>query len=87
MPVLLLERLPLPSLEAYAAISISLFVWSLHYSSEKTLEQDWRKQFGDSFQEDGGQLLQLLAVPWLGKRGREVLTFCVHDSLCVWVIR
>lgn len=93
MPVLLLERLPLPSLQAYAVISISLLFWSLNYAAEKTLDTGWRSQFPEMMNnstdaEDTPKpsLLQaLLSQHWISSRARDIFLFSIHDSLCIWV--
>lgn len=89
MPVLLLERLPLPSLEAYAVVSVSLLAWSLHYAAEKTLNPDWRMQFVDdrnnSHELPTGTLQSTLSQYWLSSRVQDVLSFSIQDSLCIWV--
>ncbi len=84
MPVLLLERLPLPSLGAYAACSILLLGWSLSYAAEETNVEQWRDQLEipDNFQElPGLQTLQ----NWLGTRVGDILIFLIHEPLCIWV--
>lgn len=88
MPVLLLERLPLPSLEAYAVISVSLLGWSLHYAAEKTLDPEWKMQFvGTKNNSQGlpGTLQTLLSHYWLSSRAHDIISFSLHDSLCIWV--
>lgn len=90
MPALLLERLPLPSLQAYAIISIALATWSLHLAKEKTENPDWKLQFGEmkNFSEDDlpGTLQDILSQHWVSSRARDILLFSIHDSLCIWVI-
>ena len=92
MPVLLLERLPLPSLEAYAVVSVSLFGYSLHYAAGKTLDPSWRMQFVDSkntSQELPGSLQTyistILSRYWLSSRAQDIISFSLQDSLCIWV--
>ncbi len=92
MPVLLLERLPLPSLEAYAVVSVSLLGWSLHYAAEKTLNPSWRMQFVDTknvSQELPGTLQtyisNILSRYWFSSRAQDIISFSIHDSLCIWV--
>lgn len=92
MPVLLLERLPLPSLEAYAVVSVSLLAWSLHYAAEKTLDSEWRLQFIETrnISQDTPNTLQvyistLLSRYWLSSRAQDIVSFSIQDSLCIWV--
>ena len=90
MPVILLERLPLPSLEAYAAISASLFGCSVFYAMEKTLDQEWRTQFTglDSLDQEipGTNILQnTLPFCWLNSRIQDIIMFLFHNYLCIWV--
>jgi len=89
MPVILLERLPIPSLEAYAAISASLFGCSLYYAVEKTLDQEWKAEFTDpqDFQEEiPGTLQNILPFYWLNSRAQDIIMFLVHSPLCIWVL-
>lgn len=88
MPVLLLERLPLPSLEAYAVISASLLGLSLHYAAEKTLSPDWRMQFPSAKNDSldlPDSLQAVVSEHWLSARVQEILSFSLQDSLCIWV--
>lgn len=87
MPVLLLERLPLPSLEAYAVVSVSLLCWSLYYAAEKTLNPEWRMQFDlkNTSHEIPGTIQTILSRYWLSSRAQDVLSFSIQDSLCIWV--
>jgi hypothetical protein len=91
MPVLLLERLPLPSLEAYAVVSVSLLGLSLHYAAEKTQNPEWRMQFvkTNSSQEIPNSLQafisNILSRYWLSSRAQDIVSFSIHDSLCIWV--
>jgi len=89
MPVILLERLPIPSLEAYAAISASLFGCSLYYAVEKTLDQEWKAEFTDpqDFQEEiPGTLQNILPFYWLNSRAQDIIMFLVHSPLCIWTV-
>ena len=88
MPVLLLERLPLPSLEAYAVISASLLGLSFYYAAEKTLSPDWRMQLSSATNDSLSppDFLQAAASQhWLGVRVQDILSFSFQDSLCIWV--
>lgn len=92
MPVLLLERLPLPSLEAYAVVSVSLLGWSLHYAAEKTRDPEWRMQFVETknISQDIPNTFQayisdILSRYWLSSRAQDIVSFSIHDSLCIWV--
>ncbi|XP_046644514.1 E3 ubiquitin-protein ligase AMFR-like [Daphnia pulicaria] len=92
MPVLLLERLPLPSLEAYAVVSVSLLGLSLHYAAEKTQNPEWRMQFvkTNSSQEIPNSLQafisNILSRYWLSSRAQDIVSFSIHDSLCIWIV-
>ena len=89
MPVILLERLPLPSFEAYAAISASLLGCSLYYASEITIDQEWKTQLTDTdeLQEEfSGALQNILPLSWLNTRAQDVATFLIYDPLCLWVL-
>lgn len=88
MPVLLLERLPLPSLEAYALVSVFLLFWSFHYAAEKTHDPEWRMQFVDiknTSHEIPGTLQTILSRYWLSSRAQDIISFSIQDSLCIWV--
>jgi len=89
MPVILLERLPLPSFEAYAAISASLLGCSLYYASEITIDQEWKTQLTDTdeLQEEfSGALQNILPLSWLNTRAQDVATFLIYDPLCLWTV-
>ena len=85
MPVLLVERLPLPSLETYAIISVSLVAWSLYYAAEKTLNLEWKTQFAET-EALPGTFQHLLSQHWLTSRAGDIIVFIIHDPLCVWVL-
>lgn len=88
MPVLLLERLPLPSLKAYALVSVFLLLCSFHYAAEKTDNPEWRMQFVDTkntSHEFPSMLHTILSRYWLSSRAQDILSFTIQDSLCIWV--
>lgn len=89
MPVLLLERLPLPSLEAYAVVSVSLLGWSLHYAAEKTLNPNWRMQFiaakNTSHENPPDTSPNFFSHFWFSSRVQDIFSFSIQDSLCIWV--
>lgn len=81
MPVVLLDRLPLPSLPAYTAVSVSLLACSLYYAAQNANQLDPEHQ--PPLAE--GQL-DLATLCWVfGRRCSAILTFMIHEPFCIWV--
>ncbi|XP_059476857.1 E3 ubiquitin-protein ligase AMFR-like [Neocloeon triangulifer] len=80
MPVVLLDRLPLPSLPAYTAVSVSLLACSLYYAAQNAHQLDLERQ--PPLAE--GQL-DLATLCWVfGRRCSTILTFMIHEPFCIW---
>ncbi|XP_065339592.1 E3 ubiquitin-protein ligase AMFR-like isoform X1 [Cloeon dipterum] len=80
MPVVLLDRLPLPSLPAYTAVSVSLLACSLYYAVQNAHQLDLEHQ--PPLAE--GQL-DLATLCWVfGRRCSAILTFMIHEPFCIW---
>jgi hypothetical protein len=81
MPVVLLDRLPLPSLPAYTAVSVSLLACSLYYAAQNASQLDPEHQTPLA----EGQL-DLATLCWVfGRRCSAILTFMIHEPFCIWV--
>lgn len=52
MPVIFVERLPLPSLRAYTTVSVLLLAGSIYYALQVTSEPGWNK--GGNLSTEGG---------------------------------
>lgn len=90
MPVIELDRLPLPSLRAYTALSVALLGASVYYAAQ-TINSAGLKP---------GQDLDLVSTaittpnsirPLLGlikasgNHVAEIFSFMIHEPLCIWV--
>ncbi|KAF4520488.1 hypothetical protein B566_EDAN004739 [Ephemera danica] len=93
MPVVLLDRLPLPSLPAYTAVSVALLACSLYYAAQNAAAVgDGPASSGSNEdvvnastlgQED--QFEGIRALCWaFGRRCTTVLAFMVHEPFCIW---
>lgn len=93
MPVVLLDRLPLPSLPAYTAVSVALLACSLYYAAQNAAAVgDGSVDSGNNEdvvnastlgQED--QFEGIRALCWaFGRRCTTVLAFMVHEPFCIW---
>ena len=95
MPLLLLERIPLPSLRTYTAISVGLLSLSVYYAVQVSSDPDWKVNSTSKIvtdvelqKNDSDQSL----VTW-GKAQnasllfqlQEVVHFMIQEPLCIWV--
>jgi len=90
MPVILVDRLPLPSLKTYTAISVALVSCSVYYAVQVTNDGTWRVN-ATSVDGVGMPADPLLDKPTnrtklsLGVHIAEVITYMVQEPLCIWV--
>uniref|UniRef100_A0A1B6KF14 Uncharacterized protein n=1 Tax=Graphocephala atropunctata TaxID=36148 RepID=A0A1B6KF14_9HEMI len=94
MPVILLERLPLPSLKAYTVISAVLLSCSVYYAVHVTSDPSWKNNStsvinietleavkNESY--DVGGLSKKLSS--LGVFITDIVTFMIQEPLCIWI--
>lgn len=96
MPLLLLERIPLPSLRTYTAISVGLLSLSVYYAVQVSSDPDWKVNSTSKIvtdvelqKNDSDQSL----VTW-GKAQnasllfqlQEVVHFMIQEPLCIWTL-
>uniref|UniRef100_A0A1B6GPE6 RING-type domain-containing protein n=1 Tax=Cuerna arida TaxID=1464854 RepID=A0A1B6GPE6_9HEMI len=96
MPVILLERLPLPSLKAYTVISAVLLSCSVYYAVHVTSDPSWKNNStsiinietleavkNDSYDVMGGLSKKLSS---LGVFITDIVTFMIQEPLCIWTL-
>ncbi|XP_042899201.1 E3 ubiquitin-protein ligase AMFR [Parasteatoda tepidariorum] len=98
MPSVLLDRLPLPSLQTYTTISILCFSCSIYYALKVTSDPGWTLNVTDASaipfeSEQDGEiepldsirvLLHNLLINNLTKRLYDVVLVLIEEPLCVW---
>lgn len=101
MPAAFLDRLPLPSLQAYTIGSVILLACSVHYAVQVTSELGLQAAFG----RDGSDYSyntkytnstveiyafsadrDMFYVETFMKRGVEVVCFMLQEPLCIWTL-
>lgn len=95
MPVILLDRLPLPSLQAYTIISVVLLSCSVYYAVQITSDPDWkvnstisRSNLEPNENESGESVLPPANFhhnETVGYHLSQVVTFMIQEPLCIWV--
>lgn len=97
MPVILLDRLPLPSLQAYTVISVVLLSCSVYYAAQVTSDPNWKLNNTSSLvqqEKDGTDKNESEVVlstndvkedVSLGFQPSEIVTFMIQEPLCIWV--
>lgn len=101
MPVILLDRLPLPSLRVYTAVSVLLLSASVYYAVQVTSDPNWKTNFTSTApSSDTGASYFMKAVGnELGNTNTystndtrsyrhhftEVVTFMIQEPHCIWV--
>lgn len=98
MPPVFLDRLPLPTLQAYTTVSVLLFSSAIYYAIQVTSDPEWNidlqenKTVSDGLENETESLesikvmLQNLAINnAITKKLYEMCIIFVEDSLCTWV--
>jgi autocrine motility factor receptor len=95
MPVILLDRLPLPSLQAYTIISVVLLLCSVYYAVQITSDPNWkvtsttsRSTLEQNENESGESVLSPANFhhnETVGYHFSQSVTFMIQEPLCIWV--
>lgn len=99
MPPVILDRIPLPSLQTYTAVSVLLLSSAIYYAIQMTSDPEWlisveeNVNISDVNNENQTEpmesvkfLLQnLLKNDVITERLYEITLFIAEDSFCVWV--
>ncbi|XP_035207244.1 E3 ubiquitin-protein ligase AMFR-like [Stegodyphus dumicola] len=100
MPSVFLDRLPLPSLQAYATISVLLFSCSIYYAIQVTSEPGWSMNNTQNVNSSDGELgnetesmenirtllHKMLLNNVITKRLYEIIFFIIEEPLCIWTL-
>ncbi|XP_068082560.1 E3 ubiquitin-protein ligase AMFR [Anabrus simplex] len=96
MPVILLDRLPLPSLRAYTVISIVLLSCSVYYAVQVTSDPNWKANSTSSYDIDGSENENDPGSDSnddkseldnsLGFHVSQLMTFMIQEPLCIWTL-
>lgn len=95
MPVLFLDRLPLPSLQAYTAFSLVPLICSVYYAIQVTSQPGWKLNdtvIRDSNLEpsalvDSTNYTSNNVTNTGGISFTNVLYYMIEEPLCIWVSR
>lgn len=95
MPVILLERLPLPSLKAYTVISAVVLSCSVYYAVHVTSDPSWKSNSTSSVnietletvKNDSYDVVLGLSrkLSTLGVFIKNIVSFMIQEPLCIWV--
>lgn len=98
MPVILLERLPLPSLRVYTAISAVLLSCSVYYAAHSTRDPNWKTNstsqgsVGDGETLDPTQVDSNFFIEELRQKSTvfsclsDIVSFMVQEPICIWTL-
>lgn len=91
MPVIVLDRLPLPSLRAYTLVSVVLLSCSVYYAVQVTSDPVWKAnstltaaETNDS-NPDNNVVVLHQRTPSLAQKLSHIVTFMIQEPLCIWV--
>ncbi|XP_075217493.1 E3 ubiquitin-protein ligase AMFR-like [Lycorma delicatula] len=95
MPVILLERLPLPSLRVYTAISVALLSCSVYYAVHVTRDPNWKSNSTsqvsleslETIQNDSNFFIDELrhkssVFAYLS----DIVSFMIQEPVCIWTL-
>lgn len=95
MPSNFFDKIPLPSLQVYTAISVLLLSLSFYYATQMILEPELSIKIEENSQENVDLiqpmgsirlfLKQLLIKHAIMRRIYDVSMFHLQDSFCIWV--
>jgi len=96
MPVILLDRLPLPSLRAYTIISVGLLSCSVYYAVQVTSDPNWKVNSttsGSNLEPNENESDEIVLPPsaifhhneTVGYHLSQLVTFMIQEPLCIWV--
>ncbi|XP_063227756.1 E3 ubiquitin-protein ligase AMFR-like [Bacillus rossius redtenbacheri] len=94
MPVILLDRLPLPSLRAYTILSVVLLSFSVYYAFEVSRETNWKVNstwqagsldVNDNENTTAENVRSINYVP-LAVKIKQLVTFMIQEPLCIWTL-
>lgn len=98
MPVVVLDRLPLPSLQAYTSVSVLLLSCSLYYSFQVTSQPGWKLNATEdvdianlneeniTFAEEDEFLPNNVLNHAVVKRLYSIMYFMIQEPLCIWTL-
>jgi len=96
MPVILLDRLPLPSLRAYTIISVGLLSCSVYYAVQVTSDPNWKANStasgsdldpneNESVESEYPSPASFHHNESVGYHLSQLVTFMIQEPLCIWV--
>lgn len=98
MPIILLERIPLPSLRTYTAISVGLLSFSVYYAAQVSSDPNWKVNSTSRIEDNVFDIQNnnseehILDSPLSKPHNasvvyqlQEVIRFMVQEPLCIWV--
>lgn len=95
MPVILLDRLPLPSLRAYTIISVVLLSCSVYYAVQVTSDPNWKANSTlqaetESSENDSEEIKSFqdnnIENASLSFHLSQLVTFMIQEPLCIWTL-
>ncbi|XP_046747934.1 E3 ubiquitin-protein ligase AMFR-like isoform X1 [Diprion similis] len=91
MPMVFLDRLPVPSLRAYTSISIAILSCSVYYAAQIVKDPGWRNNHPNSLVVAGGNNTDnnasaIVDSRTLGVHMRELFACMVQEPGCIWTL-
>lgn len=88
MPIIIIDRLPLPSFKTYVALSIGLLSLSLYHGLAVTNDPGWKSSLLEANEELNNSVPLLSNASrsdfFTESKFRELVLFMLEDSLCFW---
>ena len=95
MPLLFLERIPLPSLRTYTAVSVGLLSLSVYYAVQVSSDPNWKVNNTSKIVADvdaGKNDSDQNVLTWNKTQNaslifqlQEIVYFMIQEPLCIWV--
>uniref|UniRef100_A0A1B6DDR8 E3 ubiquitin-protein ligase synoviolin-like TPR repeats domain-containing protein n=1 Tax=Clastoptera arizonana TaxID=38151 RepID=A0A1B6DDR8_9HEMI len=97
MPLILLEKIPYPSLQAYTAMSVALFSCSVYYAIYVTSDPTWKANYTsivnvDSFEKanfnETNNYVEGFSknLSYLGVFLGNIVSFMLQEPICIWTL-
>lgn len=87
MPMVILDRLPVPSLRVYTAISIGILSCSVYYAAQIVKDPSWRTNHTNIIDHDNATNVTQIDPRSFGVHLKEIFACMIQEPGCIWVKR
>ncbi|KAL1463271.1 hypothetical protein WDU94_015038 [Cyamophila willieti] len=88
MPIIIIDRLPLPNFKTYVALSVGLFSIALYHGLNATNDPGWKSSLLEATKDMNNSLPLLSNASrneyFSESKFRELVLYMLEDSLCFW---